>query len=148
MNRLAAESLPKQRVTPEALTELPPIAVDLGERAAALVAIMDYLNYAAKTVGAKNAGTAFANRYGDRAPTVLRGMDDRRNELRLGFDDALDTLIAGPALRAHGFGDEEIEKLRLAMQAAVNRRFGVGQTNSRNRAAAVSRAKKIASPPA
>lgn len=143
MDRLSLFS-PERSVTPEIMTEVPPIAVDLGERAAALAAIMAFLNQSAKTEGARRSGKAFANRYGASAPEVLRGMDKKRSELRPGFDEAMDTLAAGPALKANGFDDEDIERERLAMQVAINRRFGVGKSDSRDRANAVKTARKAA----
>lgn len=145
MDRLFAAYPPERPLTtPEVLTEVPPIAVELGERATALAAIMAFLNQAAKTEGARRAGKAFANRYGERAGEVLRGMDAKRSELRTGFEEGLDTLVAGPALRANGVEDEEIEQQRLAMQVAINRRFGVGKSDAKDRAQAVKAAKKAA----
>lgn len=144
MNRLFAEFRPEHPIVPEVLTEVPPIAVELGLRASALVAIMAFLNQAAKTEGARRAGKAFVNRYGEHAGEVLRGMDAKRSELRVGFEQGLDTLVAGLALRANGLDDEAIEQQRLAMQVAINRRFGVGKADARDRAKAVSAAKKVA----
>ena len=144
MDRLFIEFKPERPIAPEILTEVPPIAVELGERATALAAIMAFLNQAAKTEGARRAGKAFANRYGEHASEVLRGMDAKRSELRVGFEQGLDTLVAGSALRANGFDDEAIEQQRLAMQVAINRRFGVGKSNAHDRAQAVNMAKKAA----
>ena len=141
MDRFAATLSPERPRKPEIYTEVPPLAVDLGERATALAAIMTYLNYAAKTEGAKRAGASFVNRYGERSPSVLRAMDAKRSDLRAGFDLGLDTLIAGEALRARNVDPEEIEAERLAMQAAINRRFGVNKSNAHDRAEVVSAAK-------
>jgi len=142
MDRLA--TLSSEHIsTSETLTDVPPLAVDLGERATALAAIMEYLNQSAKTRGAKRAGKAFNKRYGERSLEVLRGMDARRRGLRLGFDEGLDTLIAGRALRARGVDEEEIGQQRLAMQAAINRRFGVGRTDGHDRAEVVHAAQRV-----
>lgn len=146
MDRLTSTLAPEYSATSETLTEVPPLAVDLGERATALAAIMEYLNQSAKTRGAGRAGRAFSNRYGERSSEVLRGMDARRHELRLGFDEGLDTLIAGRALRARGVDEEEIEQQRFAMQVAINRRFGVGKTDGHDRAEAVHVAQRAVRP--
>ncbi|HSW77713.1 MAG TPA: hypothetical protein VLG36_02870 [Candidatus Chromulinivoraceae bacterium] len=143
MDRLTSTLALEHPPTLEILTEVPPLAVDLGERATALAAIMEYLNQFAKTSGAKRSGKAFSRRYGDRSLEVLRGMEAKRHGLRLGFDEGLDTLVAGRALRARGVDEEEIEQQRLAMQVAINRRFGVGKTDGHDRAEVVHAAQRV-----
>jgi hypothetical protein len=151
---MSREVLSKPLVRAEHLVDLEveapevPIAVDLGERAMALAAIMDYLNKANQVRGSRiqleNGGGAIKKRYGDHAAMVQLGAEKGRNELRAGFDDGIDTLIAADALRANGIDEADVEVAHISMQAALNREFGAGKAYARNRHAVVARARKAA----
>lgn len=126
-----------------------PIAVDLGERAVALEAIMAYLNKANQVRGSRvqldNGGGKLKKQYGEEhARVVQHGAQQNRDQLIAGFREGISTLAAEDALRASGMDEADVEVQVLSLQAAINRRFGVGNANAAERAKAVSQAKKLA----
>ena len=149
---MSREVLSKPLVRAEHLVNLEidtpevPIAVNLGERAMALAAIMEYLNKANQVRGSRrqleHGGGAMKKRYGDHAKTVQRGAEKNRDELREGFKSGINTLIAADALRANGVDEADVEVAHISMQAALNREFGTGKAYARDRHAVVTRAEK------
>lgn len=137
------EPIAEQETEPE----LAPIAVELGERAVALENIMAYLNKANQVKGSRaqleNGGGRMTQRYGSNAPEVQRGAERNRDELLAGFRAGIATLAASEALRASGYDNDDVDLEERAVQAAINRRFGVGQTDSGDRAKAVREAKRV-----
>lgn len=125
-----------------------PIAVDLGERALALEAIMAYLNKANRVRGSRaqleNGRGELKKRYGRHAEAIQQGAEKTRDQLHQESRRGISTLIAEDALRANGMDEADIEVQRISLQAAINRRFGVGRAFAADRAKAVHRAKKTA----
>ena len=149
---MSREVLSKPLVRAEHLVDLEvetpevPIAVDIGERAMALAAIMEYLNKGNQVRGSRiqveNGCGAMKKHYGDKATMVQQGAEKNRDELREGFSEGIDTLIAADALRANGLDEADVEVAHISMQAALNREFGAGKAYARDRHAVVARAKK------
>jgi hypothetical protein len=124
--------------------ELPPIAVNLGERALALADIMEYLNKANKTRGSAtlmdNGGGEFRTRYGLAAPDVQHGAEINTTKLIDRFRRGVGVLAATDALRAHGYDEDDIELEYSRMQSDINRNFGVGNAYAKDRHVAVKKA--------
>jgi hypothetical protein len=114
-----------------------PIVVHLGERAVAFAAVMRYLNKKSMIQGSakllENGGGDFLRRYGESATDVQRGAEAKTDRLGDNYRRAIDILVAADALRANGYDEEYINQKYLAMQAGLNRKYGVGKTDARER---------------
>lgn len=124
--------------------ELPPLAVNLSDRALALARIMECLNKANNTHGSAtlmdNGGGEFLARYGLAAPDVQQGAEINTTKLIDKFRHSIGVLAATDALRAQGYDEYDIELEYLRMQSDINRNFGVGNAYAKDRHAAVKKA--------
>lgn len=122
--------------------------VNIEDRAIALEGIMAYLNRANRVSGGirhtESGGTEMVRRYGDQVDEVIKGSERKRDELIGRFRAGISTLAATDALRANGIDDSQIELHRLAIQADINRTYGVGKAYADDRNRLVKKARRLA----
>lgn len=113
------------------------VFVDIEERALAIEAIVRYLNKASQVRGSKNyidnGGASMKERYGSSLPNVQRGAEGNRDKLLGGFLQGISVLAATDRMRTAGYDEDIIEDERMAVQMAVNKHIGVGQTGASRR---------------
>lgn len=122
--------------------------VDIEDRAVALYGIMKYLNYANRLRGGKvhteNGGMDMVNRYGEELPRVMRNAENKRDRLIAEFRRGVEVLAATDAMRAYGMDESKVEINTRALQAEINKEFGVGQADAGKRNKAVRTARNLA----
>lgn len=127
---------------------LPPIAVELGAKAIALEQIMKRYNQESKLGGLaitrKMNPNQFDRRYKDKADKVHKGALTKLDGLRLDYDEAVSVLTASDAMRAHGYSEQDIQMHESRLRKALSKDLGPGNSNSKERAKAVNKAKKAA----
>lgn len=127
---------------------LPPLAVNVVERANALGDIMACLNKGSKTRGSaiqmENPESDFVHRYGHDADRVQEGAEAKTRELLNKFRRAIGVLAAVDVMRAHGYDEDKIQIHYVGVQAEVNKDFGIGNANATDRHRALKRARKAA----
>ena len=130
----------------EGLIETPRGAsVSLGERALALVDIMNYYNQANKTRGAIASPGALRQRYGDRGSyEVSTNMKAKSNDLGRVAKRAFETLTAEDEMLEAGFHKEDINYGKQVLVSRMAGKFGPGKVYAGERKKVVNKAKKAA----
>lgn len=107
-----------------------PIAVNLGDRALALEAIMAYYNQASRVGGMasviNNSRSSFYSRYGEKREDVYQRAKARQSLLHEGFQTGIATLGATGALAANEYDEADIDLEYRRVQSQLNRELGVG----------------------
>ena len=127
---------------------LPPIAVELGARAIALEQATKRFNQESKLGGLamirEMNPNQFDQRYKGKANDVFKGALTKLDGLRIDSDEAVSVLTASDAMRAHGYSEQDIQMHESRLRRALSNDLGPGSSNAKERAKAVSKAKKAA----
>ena len=120
-------------------------SVSLGERALALVDIMDYYNQANKTRGANLSSGDLERRYGARgAHEITTNMTAKTNVMSRAARRAFDTLTAESQMVEAGFDADDMLLARRQLERTITSQYGPGRAYARDRQKFVRRAEKVA----
>ena len=86
----------------------------------------------------------FDQRYKGKANDVFKGALTKLDGLRIDSDEAVSVLTASDAMRAHGYSEQDIQMHESRLRRALSNDLGPGNSNAKERAKAVSKAKKAA----